>query len=127
MDHTFFYRSQPRDLAQLRAVSTDHLCTLVVTLFTQFEKHTYIDDETLNSAGLAVAQSGHTSVDDAALAWLAASPTDRRLAQVSAFLAATGRTRPSRRVRLNSIALSMPGSALRPGILDGDWPPILCS
>lgn len=86
MDHTFFFRLPPGADARLRELSTEHLCTILVTLFAHFERHGYVDDDVLTAAGGEVATAGHPGIDHAALAWLEASPSEPRLAITSAFL-----------------------------------------
>jgi|GEM_PF-4299231 len=86
MDPTIFYDRQPREIDQLRGMSSAQISSLIITLFNLLEGHNQIDDEVLLRAGYSLAESGHLEVDKIALNWLEVSPTERRLLEVGAFL-----------------------------------------
>lgn len=86
MDHTSFYGRGPHNEQELKELSTSHLCNILEALFSVYEQHTYLDDESLLFGGLAVATAKHLGVDDFVLIWLETFPSNRRLEQSAAFL-----------------------------------------
>lgn len=86
MDPRIFYDRQPREIDQLRGMSSEKISSLIIALFNLLEGHTDIDDEVLVRAGYFVATFGHLEVDKIVLNWLEMSPTERHLLEAGAFL-----------------------------------------
>ena len=87
MKYALFFDLDEAARAALRGAPAAEVEACVVDLLTALEGDSDVDDELLLYSGHAVSDAGHGTADRPVLDWLAASPSERRLALAAGFLA----------------------------------------